>query len=176
MNDCNHSPEAAHDPPHPHRHVRQPRTLKPPAASWLAAGLHPQDIDIVDQEDWAQGASGEPVRRDGGEHKGFFRSLKDMIMPDADRQAYSEGLERGHYLLTAQMDEDRCDAAAPVLERSNPVDLPSQDRADRRPAEQRTLGDDETGITTEPGPLRVRSYSILVVREVPDEDTDYLRP
>jgi len=141
----------------------------------VAAGLQPQDIDIVDQEDWAQGASGEPVRRDGGEHKGFFRSLKDMVMPAEDRRTYAEGLERGHYLLSAQLDEDRCDEAMRVLERSNAVDLPSSGRG-RRPTEQRTLGGDETAITADPGPLRVRSYSVVVVREVPDEDTDYLRP
>ena len=138
----------------------------------VSCGLVPHDIDIIDQNDWAEGASGEPVRRDGGEHKGFFRSLKDMIIPDRDRDAYAEGLGRGHYLLSASADDARYDEARQVLERSNAVDLP--DMEDRRPGERRTLSDEEAAM--EQPAVRVRSYSILVVREVPDEDTDYLRP
>ena len=138
----------------------------------VSCGLVPHDIDIIDQNDWAEGASGEPVRRDGGEHKGFFRSLKDMIIPDRDRDAYAEGLGRGHYLLSASADDARYDEARQVLERSNAVDLP--DMEDRRPGERRTLSDEEAAM--EQPAVRVRSYSILVVREGPDEDTDYLRP
>lgn len=136
----------------------------------VARGLIPQDIDIIDQNDWAQGASGEPVRRDGGEHKGFFRSLKDMVMPQQDRDAYAEGLGRGHYLLTAQADDSLHDEAQRVLERSNAVDLPD---SGRRPDEQRALSDREPGL--EPPVVRVRSYSVVVAR-LPDDDTDYLRP
>jgi hypothetical protein len=138
----------------------------------VACGLIPQDVDIIDQNDWAEGASGEPVRRDGGEHKGFFRSLKDMLIPDRDREAYAEGLGRGHHLLTARVDDARYDEARQVLERSDAIDLPGME--DRRPDEQRTLSDDEAAM--EQPAVRVRSYSIVVVREVPDEDTDYLRP
>jgi hypothetical protein len=138
----------------------------------VSCGLVPHDIDIIDQNDWAEGASGEPVRRDGGEHKGFFRSLKDMIIPDRDRDAYAEGLGRGHYLLSASADDARYDEARQVLERSNAIDLPGME--DRRPDEQRTLSDGEAAM--EQPVVRVRSYSVVVVREVPDEDTDYLRP
>ena len=138
----------------------------------VSCGLIPQDIDIIDQNDWAEGASGEPVRRDGGEHKGFFRSLKDMIVPDHHRDAYAEGLGRGHHLLTASADDAVYDEARRTLERSNAIDLPGME--DRRPDEQRTLSDEEAAM--EQPAMRVRSYRILVVREVPDEDTDYLRP
>ncbi|MGE5566947.1 MAG: hypothetical protein ACM3YN_12450 [Parcubacteria group bacterium] len=134
-------------------------------------GLIPQDIDIIDQNDWAEGASGEPVRRDGGEHKGFFRSLKDMLVPDRDREAYAEGLGRGHFLLTAQVDDARHDEAERALERTNAVDLPS---SERRPDEQRSLSEQDSDL--EYPAVRVRSYSVVIVREVPDEDTDYLRP
>ena len=133
-------------------------------------GLIPQDVDIIDQNDWKQGASGEPVRRDGGEHKGFFRSLKDMVMPTEHRDAYAEGLGRGHYLLTAQVDDDLHDEAENVLNRTNAVDLPG---SGRRPDEQRALSGQEPGL--EPPVVRVRSYSVVVAR-LPEEDTDYLRP
>jgi len=137
----------------------------------VARGLIPQDIDIIDQNDWAEGASGEPVRRDGGEHKGFFRSLKDMLVPDRDRDAYAEGLGRGHYLLTARVDDGLHDEAQQILERSNAVDLPD---SERRPDERRSLSDQSPDLA--PPTVRVRSYSVVVIRPVPDEDTDYLRP
>ena len=57
------------------------------------------------------------------EEPGFWASL---FMPDADRQMYAEGVQRGGYLLTVQVQEDLQEAALDVLEGSGAVDLDAQ--------------------------------------------------
>jgi hypothetical protein len=59
----------------------------------------------------------------GGQEGGFWSSLKEMFVPDEDRHAYGEGISRGGYLLTAEVDEDQADEACRILEQSNSVDF-----------------------------------------------------
>ena len=59
----------------------------------------------------------------GGHGGGFFSSLKDMFLPDEDSHAYSEGINRGGYLLCAQVDEDEADEAVRILEQTSSVDF-----------------------------------------------------
>jgi uncharacterized protein (TIGR02271 family) len=65
---------------------------------------------------------------DSGEGKGFFASLTDMFMPHEDRHAYQEGINRGGYLLCAQVDEDEADEAIQILDQSNSVDFDERER------------------------------------------------
>ena len=44
-------------------------------------------------------------------------------MPDEDRHTYTEGLNRGGYLLSARVPEELADTAGEVLESSDPIDL-----------------------------------------------------
>ena len=37
----------------------------------------------------------------GTEDKGFWDSVKDIFMPEDDRDTFAEGVRRGGYLLTA---------------------------------------------------------------------------
>ena len=46
-----------------------------------------------------------------------------MFVPQEDRHAYEEGIRRGGFLLTADVDDDKTSAAVKVLEEANPVDL-----------------------------------------------------
>lgn len=69
-------------------------------------------------------------RRGGG---GLWGAIKNMFS-DADRYTYEEGLRRGHFLLTAQVDDDRADEAVRILEDSDAVDV------DRRVEEWRSAG------------------------------------
>lgn len=57
------------------------------------------------------------------EDKGFWASLGDLIMPDEDRYIYTEGLKRGGYLLAARVDDSLREAAADILEGSDPIDM-----------------------------------------------------
>lgn len=57
------------------------------------------------------------------EEKGFWASLADFFMPDEDRYTYTEGLKRGGYLLGVRVPDELREAAADILEASEPIDL-----------------------------------------------------
>ena len=69
------------------------------------------------------GTDGEPDTAVAAESQGFWASLADLFMPDEDRHTYTEGLNRGGYLLSARVPEEIADTAAEVLESSDPIDL-----------------------------------------------------
>ena len=69
------------------------------------------------------GTDGEPDTAVTAESQGFWASLADLFMPDEDRHTYTEGLNRGGYLLSARVPEEIADTAADVLESSDPIDL-----------------------------------------------------
>ena len=54
---------------------------------------------------------------------GIWGSIKNAFLPDEDRHTYEEGLRRGGYLLTADVDEDCVDDAVRALEDSNSIDI-----------------------------------------------------
>lgn len=130
-------------------------------------------VRIVDQQ--SSGGSSGGAR---GE-EGFWASLKDMFMPDEDRQAYGEGIRRGGFMLIAEVDEKQADQACQLLEQSGSVDF------DKRQSEWKSQGQggDEQHIPiakeelrvgkreVERGGARVRSY----VREEPVHEEISLR-
>ena len=59
--------------------------------------------------------------------KGFFASIKDLFLPEADRYAYAEGMRRGNVLLNATVDESQVTQASQVLEHSGALDLDAQE-------------------------------------------------
>lgn len=59
----------------------------------------------------------------GGEEKGLWQSLKDLFIADSDRHAYSEGIRRGGYVVTAVVDEDVAEHTLDVFEEHGAVDL-----------------------------------------------------
>ncbi|HEY0116013.1 MAG TPA: YsnF/AvaK domain-containing protein [Allosphingosinicella sp.] len=78
-------------------------------------------IRILDQSSSSSsGAGGQNA--DGG-NKGFFGSLADMFMPDEDRHAYQEGINRGGFMLCAEVDEHEVDQAVNILDESDSVDF-----------------------------------------------------
>jgi uncharacterized protein (TIGR02271 family) len=64
---------------------------------------------------------------DGGtaitEPRGMWARLKDLFVPDEDREIFAEGIRRGSSLLVTQVDESEVDRAVSVLEQCNAVDL-----------------------------------------------------
>jgi uncharacterized protein (TIGR02271 family) len=52
-----------------------------------------------------------------------------MFMPEEDRHAYGEGINRGGFLLCAQVDEDQADHACRILEESNSVDFDEREQS-----------------------------------------------
>jgi hypothetical protein len=57
------------------------------------------------------------------EDKGLWASIKHAFLPDADRHAYEEGVRRGGFLLTADVDDDNTAEAVAALEDANAIDL-----------------------------------------------------
>ena len=86
-------------------------------------------VRIIDQSSSGSTSSGGSPGEEG-----FFASLKDMFMPDEDRHAYGEGIRRGGFLLTAEVDESEADQACQILDQSSSVDF------DQRQDEWRSQG------------------------------------
>lgn len=61
------------------------------------------------------------------EDRGMWASIKNAFLPDEDRHTYEEGVRRGGFLLTADVDDDNVTEAVKVLEGANSVDI--DDRA-----------------------------------------------
>jgi uncharacterized protein (TIGR02271 family) len=68
------------------------------------------------------------------EDNGFWASLRDLFIPDEDRYAYSEGIRRGGYVVSAEVDDGLVEHALDVFEEHGAVDL------DSREAEWRSAG------------------------------------
>jgi hypothetical protein len=78
-----------------------------------------------------------------GHGGGLWASIKNAFVPHEDRHTYEEGLRRGGFLLTADVDDDRTPAAVQALEAANSIDL------DARTAQWRSEGWDYTAPATD---------------------------
>jgi uncharacterized protein (TIGR02271 family) len=61
------------------------------------------------------------------EERGFFASLKNLMLPEEDRYAYAEGMRRGAVLLNVKVDDNQLDRASDILEHAGAVDLDAQE-------------------------------------------------
>ena len=95
-------------------------------AELTEAGIEASAIEITGVEPDPQAATDGQSSGGSGEHRGFFASLKDLFMPDADRHAYSEGMRRGGCLLTARVDEEDADDVCRILDDSEAIDFDSR--------------------------------------------------
>ena len=93
-----------------------------------------RDAITIHGADAGTAASSAAVNED----KGFWASLADFFMPDEDRYTYTEGLKRGGYLLSARVPDELEEAAADILEGSDPSTSTSVARAGGRKAGQAT--------------------------------------
>jgi uncharacterized protein (TIGR02271 family) len=84
-------------------------------------------IRIIDKSSSASTSAGTATSSDG-ENRGFFSSLTNMFLPDEDAYSYSEGINRGGYLLCATVDDHEADEATRILEESNSVDFESREQ------------------------------------------------
>lgn len=57
------------------------------------------------------------------EEPGMWASIKNAFLPDEDRHAYEEGMRRGGFLLTADIDGDDTGEAIRALEDVNGIDI-----------------------------------------------------
>ncbi|HZF76287.1 MAG TPA: YsnF/AvaK domain-containing protein [Acetobacteraceae bacterium] len=94
----------------------------------IGLGLSASQVQMHPTEDLTTQATS--VRKDSG----FMASLANMFMPDEDRHTYSEGMRRGHFMISAEVEERHMDHAMDALEAAGAVDL------DTREAEWRNQG------------------------------------
>jgi uncharacterized protein (TIGR02271 family) len=57
------------------------------------------------------------------QEQGFWAALKDLFVSEEDRYTYSEGLRRGHVVLSAEVDDTTLVPAMDALEASGAMDL-----------------------------------------------------
>jgi len=69
----------------------------------------------------------EPYRETG-----FFASLKNLFVPEEDRYAFAEGLRRGRFLVSAQLDETKLSRATDVLEQAGALDIDAEETSWRQ--------------------------------------------
>ena len=83
----------------------------------LSSAVDVSNVDIHEQSSSETGASSSG----SGEHRSWFEKL---FLSDDDRETYGEGLRRGNFLLTAQVDdEENADRIIQLLEETNAVDV-----------------------------------------------------
>lgn len=84
-----------------------------------AASVDAGDISIHDQSSAGFHTAGASSAQDPG----IWGSIKNAFVPDEDRHTYEEGIRRGGFLLTADVDDTNVDAAVRVLEESDSIDV-----------------------------------------------------
>ena len=93
-----------------------------------ASGLDADHVRIHDKS--SAGKGGYSTHSEPG----FWASIKNVFLPDEDRHMYEEGVHRGGFLVTADVDEDEAGQALTLLEQTSPVDI------DQRAQEWRSQG------------------------------------
>ena len=81
----------------------------------LGAGVPLADIRV---------AGGEAPASEPAPHAhGFWESLKDFFVPEADRHLYAEGLRRGGFAVSVNTDSAAYDSVIDLLDRDGAVDM-----------------------------------------------------
>lgn len=130
-----------------------------------ASNVDADHIRIHDKSSAGYNETGRSTRQDPG----MWSSIKNAFLPDEDRHTYEEGVRRGGFLLTADVDEDKVDQAVRVLEEANTVDI------DERSQQWRSSGWDyssDTGTTGATGSTGVLGAMGSAVGMGRDNDTD----
>jgi uncharacterized protein (TIGR02271 family) len=77
-----------------------------------------------------EGRRGGEAGDSGQHHKGFWESLADFFMPDADRYSYAEGLSRGGYLVTvSSVPAHLYDEALDILDDEGSVNMDEREQS-----------------------------------------------
>ena len=105
------------------------------AASQLAdLGVSRDQVRITEGANpEATSGAGPMASTAGAPHeKGFWEGLADLFLPAEDQHTYAEGLRRGGYLVSAQVDEAHYDRALTVLDSEGAIDMDEREQSWRQ--------------------------------------------
>ena len=122
------------------------------------------DADHIRIHDKASPGYSETTRSTH-EDRGIWASIKNAFLPDEDRHTYEEGVRRGGFLLTADVDDNAVADAVRVLEEANTVDI------DDRAQSWRSSGWDYEAGTAGAGASSYGAASQGPLGELEDSDT-----
>lgn len=89
-------------------------------------GLHRSAVQVHGGEADA-GTARTPAATSSADDVTFWSALRDLFVPDEDRPTYAEGLRRGSFLVTAEVDDAEMERAMDVLESHGAVDLDTRE-------------------------------------------------
>jgi hypothetical protein len=94
----------------------------------ISLGVHPHQMQLTEGHSDLARDTTRPA------DTGFWESLKNTLLPQEDHHSYAEGLRRGGYLLSAQVDNDLYGRALEVVDTDGAVNM------DEREASWRSSG------------------------------------
>lgn len=97
----------------------QRRDAEAAEARLKVANIDAAHISIHDKSSSGFHESGHSTAADPG----MWGSIKNAFLPDEDRHTYEEGVRRGGFLLTADVDDHNVDETVRVLEEADTVDV-----------------------------------------------------
>jgi hypothetical protein len=118
----------------------------------LAANVDADNIKIHDKS--SVGDTGYSSQ----ESPGLWASIKHAFLPDQDRHLYEEGMRRGGFLLTADIDGDDAGEAIRALEDVSVNSVDIDERASVWKSQGWNAPASAAGATAERSGMRVRSY------------------
>ena len=84
----------------------------------LDIGVPWEQVSISGEE-----KAGSTADYDPQEQGGLFRAVKDLLLPEADRYTYSEGVRRGAKMVAAHVPGQLVDRAVAVMEQEDALDV-----------------------------------------------------
>lgn len=125
-----------------------------------------QRLGVIDA-DGASVAGRERLDESDGDGGFWSARKKGVTPPEPDRRLYEEGVRRGGFLLTVDVDDERTVEVQEVLNRSNPVDL--DDREREYGQADRAARTDTSVPTTEPAPSAATATSVQTLQSGQEE-------
>jgi hypothetical protein len=90
------------------------------ADSLKLLGVRSAQIQIAEGSD--------PQNTDTAAEPGFWETLKNMFLPAEDHHSYAEGLKRGGFLVSANVEPELYDRALEIVESGGAVDMDEREQ------------------------------------------------
>jgi uncharacterized protein (TIGR02271 family) len=90
----------------------------------VKAGIPRSDVRLTPEQDVASKTEARTLSYDTDrDEKGFWASLADLFMPDEDRYAYAEAMNRGSFMVSVTVVEAYAETAESILDREGTINV-----------------------------------------------------